>query len=78
MKELVVEKENLKHNLKIINEIISKDKKIRTYKIIVNKLGCSEARLQNLMFEEGVVTPVFNKNIYDPVIKKECKSEKNN
>ena len=27
MKELVVEKENLKHNLKIINEIISKDKK---------------------------------------------------
>ncbi len=45
--------------------VTSKDKKIRTYKIIVNKLGSSEARLKNLMFEEGVVTPVFNKNIYE-------------
>ena len=44
--------------------VTSKDQKVRTYKLIVYRLKANEARLSNLMFEEGVVSPVFNKNVY--------------
>lgn len=45
--------------------VTSKDNKIRTYKVIVYKVGSNEARLSNLMFEEGTITPVFNKNVFE-------------
>ena len=59
-----------KYNLNIgRNEIyikvISKDKKERTYRIVVYRSESNEARLSNLLFEEGVVMPVFNKNIFE-------------
>ena len=46
-------------------KVISKDKKERTYRIVVYRSESNEARLSNLLFEEGVVMPVFNKNIFE-------------
>ena len=46
-------------------KVISKDKKERTYRIVVYRSESNEARLSNLLFEEGVVMPIFNKNIFE-------------
>jgi len=56
MKELVVEKENLKHNLKIINEIISKDKKKAKLIAVVkgNGYGLDLVKYTRFLIDNGV------------------------
>ena len=56
MKELVVEKENLKHNLKIINEIISKDKKKAKLIAVVkgNGYGLDLVKYTQFLIDNGV------------------------
>ena len=59
MKALVVEKENLKHNLKVINEIIDKDEKkkeICKAKGVVKALGAGETGRINISMSGNFIT----------------------
>ena len=56
------------HNLKSgRNEfpivVTSKDNKTRTYSVIVYKVESSDARLKSVTFKEGVLSPLFDKDI---------------
>ena len=45
-------------------KVTSKDKKTRIYTIIVYRELSSDARLKELEFNEGSISPTFNKNVY--------------
>ena len=46
-------------------EVTSKDKKKRIYTVIVYRKNSSDARLEELEIEEGILSPEFNKNVYE-------------
>ena len=48
--------------------VTSKDNKKRIYTLIVYRKNNSDARLEELEFEQGALSPTFNKNVYDYVI----------
>ncbi len=56
-------------------KVTSKDKKTRIYTIIVYRELSSDARLKELEFNEGSLSPAFNKNVYKYTLYAEGENE---
>ena len=74
MKALVVEKENLKHNLKVINEIIDKDEKKPKLVAVVkgNGYGLGLIEYTSFLIDNGVdFLPTMSRSIstIEPILR---------